>query len=241
MQFDVNHGFLYILATIVIVYVLAQSVYFLVKAWRRGKALGMKPQILRDISISSAVFTIAPAVAILLGAITLTQALGVAVPWFRMTVYGAIHYELPAATAAANAAGVDLAYTITDPRIFSAIVWVMTLGILPALFIIPMSLKKVQSGVNKLGAKDQKWGKLFMTALFVGMISAFMGFIFADVRVGLLGWIPVFVMAISAVLMAILGLIYKKFNVKWLENYALPFSMLAAMGLSIPLTNLIGG
>ena len=37
-----------------------------------------------------------------------------------------------------------------------------------------------------------------MTGLFLGMISAFLGVIFAEVTEGLSGWIPVFVMIASA-------------------------------------------
>ena len=39
--------------------------------------------------------------------------------------------------------------------------------------------------------------------------------------------------------MAICGLILKSGKAKWLENYALPISMLGAMALSIPITNWI--
>ena len=41
MEFDVNSPFLFLLAGIVIAAVLAQSVFFLIKAWRRGLELGM--------------------------------------------------------------------------------------------------------------------------------------------------------------------------------------------------------
>ena len=240
-EFSANSTIIYLVAGVVVTFVLAQSLFFLVKAWRRGKALGMKVSVLRDISITSAIFTIAPAVAILLGAITLTGALGVPLPWLRMVVYGAIHYELPAATLAAEAAGVSLAQTIADPRVFSSIAWVMTLGIMPAMLIIPLSMKKIQAGVVKVGSKDERWGKLFMSALFIGLISAFLGMIFSNIHDGIVGWIPVFVLIISAVIMAILGTIYKKLNIKWLENYALPISMLGSMALAIPITRLIAG
>ena len=36
------------------------------------------------------------------------------------------------------------------------------------------------------------------------------------------GWIPVFVMFASALLMLICGLVRKLFNAKWIEDYALP-------------------
>ena len=41
MEFSVNSPVLFLLAGIIVAVVLAQSVYFLVKAWRRGKEIGM--------------------------------------------------------------------------------------------------------------------------------------------------------------------------------------------------------
>jgi len=238
-EFSVNSAFLFIIAAVVIVFVVAQSVFFLVKAWRRARELGMEKTTLRRIAVSSAVFSIAPAAAILLGVITLSNALGLPLPWIRLSVLGAITYELPAAEMAASAAGISLSAQITNPQVFSTIVWVMTLGIIPPVIIVPLFAKKIQSGVIKAGSKDKKWGEAFMAALFLGMVSAFLGMIFANVHEGLKGWIPVFVMLCSAVIMAALGTLCKKKNITWLENYALPLSMLAAMALSIPITNWI--
>jgi len=239
-EFDVNSPFFYVLAGIVVAFVLSQSIFFLTKAWKQAKKMGMDSSRLRQIASSSAIFTIAPAVAILLGIITLSNALGLPIPWLRMSVLGAITYELPAAEMAATATGATLGMRIGDPRIFSTIVWVMTLGIIPPVILIPIFLKKIQGGIVKIGSKDKKWGEIFMTSLFLGMVSAFLGMIFSRISEGLTGWIPVFVMLSSAVLMAGLGVLYKKAKINWLENYALPLSMLAAMALSIPITRAIG-
>ena len=240
-EFNVNSAFIYVIALIVIVFVIMQSIFFFVKAWKRALALGMDKSILRRTVTSSAIFTIAPAVAILLGVITLSNALGIPLPWVRLSVIGALPYELAAAEMAASAAGVSMAVRITDPQIFSTIVWVMTLGIIPGLIIIPIFGKKIQSGVINIGGKDKKWGEIFMAALFLGMVSAFLGMIFANIRDGLPGWIPVFVMMCSAIAMIVMGLLIKVYKIKWLENYALPLSMLTAMALSIPITAWIGG
>ena len=101
-------------------------------------------------------------------------------------------------------------------------------------------MKKIQGGVVKLKNKDSKWGDLFMTSLFLGMISAFLGMVFADVRSGLSGWIPVFVLLVSAALMGIIGLLIKKCNLKWLETYALAISMVGAMVFAAIITPVIG-
>ena len=238
-MFNPNDGFLYGIVTIVILFVIAESVYFLIKAWKRAKQLGMDTNVLRKTVGSSAVFTVAPAVAILLGVIALSKALGFPLPWLRLSVIGALTYETTAAATAAAAQGATLSTLITDPQVFSAIAWVMTLGIIPGLVLVPVFSKKIEGGLARIKTKDEKWGDLFLSSLFLGMISAFLGVIFASVHEGLHGWIPVFVMAISALIMLICGLIHKKLQVKWLEDYALPISMLSAMMLSIPITKLV--
>ena len=239
-MFNPNSTFLFIAAGAVILFVIAQSVFFLVRAYRRGKALGMDMKQIRKTIISTAVFTFAPAVSILLGVITLSQFLGLPLPWLRRSVIGAITYELPAATTTANALGItQLSETITDPEVYTAIAWVMTLGIFPGLIWVPLFIRKIQGGLMKIKNKDSKWGDIVMTALFLGMISAFLGMVFADIREGLAGWIPIFVLLFSALLMGVCGLLVKKCNVKWLENYALPVSMLGAMVFAALITPMI--
>lgn len=113
----------------------------------------------------------------------------------------------------------------------------MAAGIVIVTFFFP----KIEKGLIHIKSKDEKWGIIFMDSLFIGMISAFLGMIFSNVTQGLTGWIPVFVMLCSSFLMIIFGYFVKKKNITWLENYAMPLSMLGAMIFSIPLTAWIGG
>ncbi len=240
MNFNPNSGFLYIAAVIVILFVIVQSLFFLVRACIRAKEIGMDMGQVKKIILSTAIFTIAPAVSILLGVITLSKFLGLPLPWIRLSVIGAITYELPAATITAQALKVSLADTLMDPKAYSAIAWVMTLGIMPSLIYVSLFSKRIQRGLLSIKAKDSKWGDLFVTALFLGMISAFLGMAFADIRTGLTGWIPLFVLLFSALLMAVCGLLVKKFNQNWLQNYALPISMLGAMAFAAVITPILG-
>lgn len=240
MKFDPNSGFLYIVATIVIVFVIAQSLFFLVRAYKRAKVIGMDMAQVRKTILGTAIFTIAPAVSILLGVVTLSKFIGLPLPWIRLSVIGAITYELPAATTTADALKVSLSETISDPKAYSAIAWVMTLGILPSILLVPILLKRIQKGLLSIKKKDNKWGEVFVTAMFLGMISAFLGMVFADVRGGLSGWIPVLVLSFSAFIMAVCGLLLNKFKLEWLKNYALPISMLGAMAFAAVITPLIG-
>lgn len=238
--FQVNSPFLYAVTAVVILFVLAQSVFFLVRAARRAKQLGISGSVVSKTIASTAVFTIAPAVAILLGVITLSKFLGLPLPWLRLSVLGALTYELPAATSTATAMNLSLSQPIADPKAYTAIAWVMTLGIIPGIFIVLFGLKKIQGGIVSIKTRDAAWGEIFLTSMFLGMISAFVGMLFADVRKGLPGYIPIVVALISAAIMGVCGLLLKKFKWTCLEQYALPISMLGAMALSIPVTWLMG-
>ncbi len=182
MEFSPNSTILFILAGAIILFVIAQSLFFLIRAYRRGKELGIDTKQMKNTITSTEIFTVAPAVSILIGVITLSKFLGLPLPWLRLSVIGAITYELPAATSTANALGISLSETVTDPKVYSAIAWVMTLGIFPGLIWVPLFIKKIQGGLMKIKSKDSKWGDILMTAMFLGMISAFLGMVFSDIR-----------------------------------------------------------
>ena len=245
MNFSVNHPILFVIVGAVIALVLGQSVFFLVRAMKRARELGIASSTVKKTISSAALFTIAPAIAVLVGVVALSKSLGIALPWLRLSVIGSITYETVAAGNALEAAGQGAGTTIVDPSMFISVAWVMTIGIGAGLVLVPFVTKKLQSGLSQIGMKDKKWGEIFNNAMFLGMISAFLGYVFCDV--GLLakgdtsGLIPVCVMAVSAVVMAICGLIATKAKIRWLTDYALPMSLVVGMASAIPFTALLGG
>lgn len=245
MDFQVNSPILFALVGAIIALVLAQSVFFLVRAVKRARELGIGKDTVKKTVTSAAVFTIAPAVAVLVGVVALSKSLGVALPWLRLSVIGSITYETVAAGNALEAAGSGAGTTVTDPAIYITIAWVMTIGIAAGLILVPFVTKKLQQSMGKIGMKDKKWGEIFNNAMFLGMISAFLGYVFCDVGLvfkgNLSGLIPVCVMAVAAVVMAVCGLIATKAKIRWLTDYALPLSLIAGMVSAIPLTAALGG
>ena len=71
---------MYCLVAVVIIFVIAMSVRFIVLAWKRARKLGISTQVLRRTAMSAAVFTVVPAISILLGVIALSKALGFPLP-----------------------------------------------------------------------------------------------------------------------------------------------------------------
>lgn len=241
MEFHVNHPLLFVMVGLLIAVVLAQSVWFLVRALKRAKALGMDSGIIKKTITSSAIFTIAPAISILVGVVALSKSLGVALPWLRLSVIGSLSYETIAASNALTALGQSTSEQITDPSAYVTVLWVMTLSIIVGLLFVPLVTKKIQGGMNKINSRDQKWGEIFTNAMFLGMISAFLGYVFCDVKLAFsgdfTGLIPVCVMGVSAVVMALCGLLSIKAKQRWMNDYALPISLVVGMAAAIPITS----
>lgn len=267
MKFSVNHPILFVLVGIIIAAVLGQSIFFLIKSVRRAKATNMDMKKIKKTIITAAIFTIAPAVAIVITVVSLSQSLGIALPWLRLSVVGSLSYEAIAASNAASGMGTTLADLIGNMNAsqYLTIVIVMTVSIMVGIWLVPVVAKKYQNGLVKFENKDKKWSDILQNSLFIGMISAFVGFVFCDVSrlwsesarvvestdnitgetivkyfTSTSGLVPVFVMVSSALSMCICGLLINKLKWKWLNDYALPICMVIGMVVAVPLTALFG-
>ena len=244
MQFNVNHPVLFLLAGIIVLIVLVQSLFFLRKAWRHGKEIGMPMDKLKRVAIGTAIFTIAPALAIVISVISLSKKLGIPLPWMRLSVVGAITYETPAAANALSAMGLEWAAVqdLTATQ-YVTVALVMTMGIMVGIWLVPLVGKKLIGGMINLEKRDKKWGEIFSAALFLGMISAFLGYVFDDFtdifHGDMRGLIPPLVMLVSAAAMGICALAMKKLHWRWMNDYALPISLLIGMISAIPITALL--
>ena len=250
LEFHVNHPVLFLLAGLLVAVVLGQSVYFLIKALRRSRQIGMDQTKIRKTIRTAAVFTIAPAVSIVISVITLSKSLGIPLPWLRLSVVGSLSYEAIAASNAVSAMGLELGkISQLTAQQFVNITLVMTISIMTGIWLVPILGKKLLGGMSNLEAKDKKWADIFQNAMFIGMISAFVGYVFCDIArlwapvegfSPTSGLIPVCVMAVSAVVMVVLGLLMRKPKLKWLGDYALPISLVAGMISAIPITAWLG-
>ena len=250
MAFHVNHPVLFLLAGVLIAAVLGQSVFFLMKALKRSKEIGMDQVKIRKTIKTAAIFTIAPAVSIVISVITLSKSLGIPLPWLRLSVVGSLSYEAIAASNALSSMGLELGKVdALTAQQYVIITLVMTISIMVGIWLVPVIGKKLLGGMSKLESKDKKWAEIFQNAMFIGMISAFVGFVFCDISrlwtpvegfSATSGLIPVAVMAVSAVIMLLCGLVMKVFKWRWVNDYALPISLIGGMAAAIPITAWLG-
>lgn len=260
---------MYAIALFVVAFVISQSVFFLVKSLKKAKELGIPKETLKTTMVSSALFTVAPAISILATVIVLANALGIVLPWIRLTVIGNLAYETTAAQTALDFWGESLKHSVGDTQQFATIAWAMTLGSIAPLLLLPFLCKKLQ---KKIGAtvnkseKSQKFGDAISAAAFIGIVMAFVSreiwsytvqksnvldaagnsivneagqILKVKTITGSAGLMSILVLICAVVFMLILDIVCKKFKLTKLEPFAMPIAMFAAMGMAVLFTNVL--
>jgi hypothetical protein len=249
-----NGGFMYLVCGGIILFVAIMCVVFMVRAWKAGKAIGMETSKLRQAVTSSAAFSILPSVGILLGVIALSGSMGIPWPWLRLSVIGALHYETTVAQGAAEQLGVSplSAQTMTTEA-FATIALLMCIcimwGMILASIFSKSYLRKLKGGRKQVSAETEKkggFGDMAMTAMFIGMCSAYIGSYLGDFISGngLFTFsgslIPIITAIVAALAMALLSWLSKKKALQWLESFSLAGSMLIGMAAAVLAGSIIG-
>ena len=191
-----NSWWMYMLGAVVVLFVLAGCIFFIIKAFKDAKKLGMDEKVLKKVVFDSFLFTILPSISILIGVVALSGKLGVPLPWIRLTVIGALHYE-----GAAVKAVIGDATSVATPEMFVTIAFVMTLGILTGpLFCLfgfkaydkkmlaktRVSEEEVKEEVEEVKEEvevveeevkakpKQNFGSILFNAVFIAMVSSFL-------------------------------------------------------------------
>ena len=239
-----NSPFMYLVTGGIIFFVVIICVVFLVRAYRAGKAIGMDTKVLKRAMTSSATFSILPAVGILLGVIALSGSLGTPWPWLRLSVIGALHYETQVAQGAAEQVGLSkLSMAEMTPRAFAPIALLMSVCImwgmiLSALFnkgYLKRLGKKKNDAVVPEAQKKPGFGDAAMTAMFIGLVSAYIGsyiggFVSGNGLFTFTGdFKPLIVALVSAGVMALFTFFVEKKKATFLDSFSIAVSMLIGM------------
>ena len=144
--FDVaNSRLLYVLVGIGLLYISGLVVVFMRKAWRRALELGIPKKTILEVVKSSAVFTVIPSISVIIGLFSLSAVLGVPWSWFRLSVVGAVSYELTAAEMVSDALGFQSAGAMAaanNYEVFGAIMFVTSICILAGMITNIFCAKK---------------------------------------------------------------------------------------------------
>ncbi|MBQ6147215.1 MAG: DUF5058 family protein, partial [Clostridia bacterium] len=181
-----------------------------------------------------------PSVGILLGVIALSGSLGIPWPWLRLSVIGALHYETQVAQAAAEQMGMG---TLSAARMtagsFATIALLMSICIMWGMVLSIFFNKKYTQKLTVSESKGGGFGDVAMTAMFIGLVSAYMGSYIGGFVSGnglftcTSDWTPIAVAAVSALVMA--GFVYlaEKKQKAWVESFSVAGSMIVGMAAAV--------
>lgn len=236
---SVNSGIFYLLVAGILGFITIMCFVFLVKSYRAGIKIGMDKKVLKKTITASATFTLLPSISILLGVIALSGTLGVPFSWLRLSVVGALQYELNVAEIAAQSIGLSgLRVDELSIGAFVTIALVMTVGILGGVACCILFLKKYLGKIQKAPKKENNgkpgFGAHATTAMFVGLCAAYIGS-YIGKAIPREGYdiMPLFVAVVAALVMAVFEYFIQKKGKAALENFSLAASMLVAMAAAV--------
>ena len=241
---QLNSSPLYLISGLVILFVVAMSIFFMVRAYRAGIAIGMDKVKLKRAITSSVTFSLLPSISILLGVIALSGTLGIPLPWLRLSVVGALHYETSVADIAAKAIGLSgLNVEEMTLQAFTTIALLMTVGIIWGCIctaIFGKSYHKKLQGNPSKKKGGRSFGDSAMTAMFIGLITAYMGSYIGQLiqlqNGGLVitgQYLQLVTMGFSALAMAVFSYFAEKKKMAWLDNFSIAGSMLVGMTAAV--------
>ena len=239
---QLNSPAIYLVCGLIVLFVALICVVYAVRAYRVGKAIGMDVTKMKRTIVASATFAVLPSVGILLGVIALSGSLGTPWPWLRLSVIGALHYETQVAEAAAEAVGLGgLSASLRTAKAFTTIALLMSVCIMWGMVFCLFSLRKYSARLNnpkpraegkKKGLALAGFGDVAMTAMFIGLVSAYLGS-YVGTLVSGGSWLPLAVALVGAAAMGLFILIREKKDAAWIDSFSVAGSMLIAMTAAI--------
>jgi hypothetical protein len=229
-----NSGYFYLWGSIILLVIMIQAILFIRLAWKEGKRIGLTNKRMLQGLRAGMVAAIIPSISIVIALIAMSGSLGIPFPWIRLSVIGSAPYELIAAGIGASSMGIkSLGGEGYNQYVFANSAWVMTIGAMWSGLIVFFFLKRIKKQYAKIEKKDPNWMKIITLAAFFGVVCIFLPQPIAA------GGVPLVTTVTGAILMIICALLIKKFEIKWLREFALPFSMVGAMASAIIFTGIL--
>lgn len=222
---------IYILVIIGLAYIVIFSGIYLKKAYARCIELGFSKTSVMGVIKGSAVFAIVPSLAIVVGFFSLAAILGIPWSWWRLSVIGSVMYELMASNAASGAMGypsMTEMLAANDAQVFGAVMILMTIGILSSFFILLPFGKKMCTGLMKSSQNEKStWGTVLNSTFMLSLMAVMLPLsLFGNI-------VEAATLITSAAITGLLGIIIKKFDIKWLGNFVMAIAMIGGMASSV--------
>ncbi len=241
-EFSLRDPMVFILYGVVLAFIVALSLYYMLSALQRAKKLGIESSKIKKVITTSATFSILPGLGIALGVVTLIGTLGIAFPAIRLSVVGSLQYETQMANGVAEGLYGSMSKMIEQgisAQDFATMAMVMTIAISSGGLQILFFYRLYQPKIGKLMAKTTggkkggvNIGDLVFQVSFIGMVLGYLAMSIETLakNVAFLdGYYNFIAVLVAMACMYVCDVLINKANWKWLDNFSTPLSMLVAM------------
>ena len=199
---------MWIACGIPVILVIAQALIFAKKSYSAGKKIGLTEKQMKNAIKSSAITSIGPSIVILSG---------------MLSLIGSVMFESIAAGFGTASVGVQLGADTLTPLALDMAVWTMILGSIGWIIFATISASRMDKVQHKISGGDPAKLMAISSAAIIGAFSSMSSSHLIKLNKNSVACV------LGAVFMAILLTISEKKNIKWLKEWNLTISILAAM------------
>ena len=242
-EFSLRDPMVVIMYGIVLAFIVALSLYYMISAFKRAKQLGIESSKIKKVITTSATFSILPGLGIALGVVTLIGTLGIAFPAIRLTVVGSLQYETQMANGVAEGLYGSMRAMIAhgiSAQDFATMAMIMTIAICSGGVEVLFFYRLYQPKIGKLMAKTSGGGKkggvnigdLVFQVSFIGMVIGYLAMSLETLAKNVTfvdGYYNFIAVLVAMGCMYVCDVLINKANWKWLDSFSTPLSMLIAM------------
>lgn len=242
-EFSLRDPMVFIMYGIVLAFIVALSLYYMISAFKRAKQLGIESSKIKKVITTSATFSILPGLGIALGVVTLIGTLGIAFPAIRLTVVGSLQYETQMANGVAEGLYGSMRAMIAhgiSAQDFATMAMIMTIAICSGGVEVLFFYRMYQPKIGKLLAKTSGGGKkggvnigdLVFQVSFIGMVIGYLAMSLETLAKNVTfvdGYYNFIAVLVAMGCMYVCDVLINKANWKWLDSFSTPLSMLIAM------------
>lgn len=201
--------------------------------YRRSQKFVSRTQILtRDETKASlkagGIVAIGPAVSVFVVALSMISMLGAPITLMRIGMIGSPSTELMSAGIGTEAAGVVLGTDALTGQALAAALWSMAILSSGYLILVPIMTRGMGATLSK-AMKPKADGRRSIWVWFFGALFPLIIFGLLALMQAAKGMVHAVSLLTAAIVMFALSLLAKKKNIGWLKQWAMGFSVLAAM------------
>lgn len=224
-----NGPAMWIFAFIIVGLALMESILIYIRSLKFSKETRLlTAQEARASLKTGAIVAIGPAMSVFVVALSMISMLGAPITLMRIGMIGSPSTELMSASIGAEAAGVILGTDALTGSALAAALWAMAIMSSGYLILVPIMTRGLGNVLAKT-MEPKKDGKRSFGVWFFGALFPFIIFGLLSIMQAKKSIIHTVTLLASAVVMVVLNLISQKYNIKWLKQWAMGFSVLTAM------------